>query len=523
MTLEDARGRGLRLERYFTWEVKMGLKRRVVRGEGLLPFISEEVEGNRAITSYAGLPLLAEAYRACGASEAVRRCVVTRERYRQRGLSDDQLVESFCLLLGMGADCVEDFEQAAKEIGLAQLIGHEFPSPTRAKQFLYDFHDAAQQASATKERALIPGLVRPENAPLEGLHEAVRATVFASQAANPATRATVDVDASIIESRKQEACWTYEGTKGYQPVVAVWAERDLILLDEFRDGNVPAGNGLLEVAQAAVATLPKGLEEIYFRSDSAGYTHDLLNWLRAEVEGRAPIIFGISADMSVELRAAIEKLAEAAWKPLARRNAEPDLSAEASAKADERRHWAEVEFIPDAPSHVKGRRPDRYLAIRIQPRQGKLFADGSPVKYFAIVTNDWTRPGDELIHWQRQRCGTIEHTHEVLKNELGAGTLPCGRFGANAAWFRLNALTYNLLSLMRQTALPKELATAKPKRLRFKLLCVAGEVVHHARMLFVRLWGTLTEEGGILERARLALRRLALLLAAARAAPEPAS
>jgi len=261
-----------------------------------------------------------------------------------------------------------------------------------------------------------------------------------------------------------------------------------------------------------VGMLPKGLERIYFRSDTAGYTHDLLNWLRAQVEGRAPIIFGISADMSAELRVAIEGRGAGAWKPLARRSGEPD----------ERRHWAEVEFIPDHPSHVKGRRPDRYLAIRIQPRQGKLFSDGSDVKYFAIVTNDWTRPGDEIINWQRRRCGTIEHTHEVLKNELGAGTLPCGRFGANAAWFRLNVLMYNLLSLLRQTALPQELATAKPKRLRFKLLCVAGEVIHHARMLFVRLWGTLMEEGGLLERARLALRRLAMLLAAAaRASPEP--
>jgi hypothetical protein len=488
-------------------------KRRVVRGEGILPFISEEVEGDRAITSYAGVPLLAEAYRACGASEAIRRSVVTRERYRERGFSDEQLVESFCLLLGMGGESLDDFEQAAKEMGLAQLVGHGFPSPTRAKQFLYDFHDGAQQEEATGQRSLIPGLVRPENASLEGLHEAIRATVFASQAHDPAASATVDIDASIIESRKEEACWTYEGSRGYQPVVALWAERDLILRDEFRDGNVPAGHGLLEVVKEAVATLPKGLARVYVRSDSAGYTHDLLNWCRADVEGRPPITFGISADMSVELRAAIERLDERAWRPLARRSGEPD----------ERRHWAEVEFIPDAPSHVKGRRPDRYLAIRIQPRQGKLFSDGSEVKYFAIATNDWTRPGDELIHWQRKRCGTIEHTHEVLKNELGAGTLPCGRFGANAAWFRLNALTYNLLSLIRQTALPKELSTAKPKRLRFKLLCVAGEVIHHARRVFVRLWGTLTEHGGLLEHARLALRRLAMRLAQARAAPEPPS
>lgn len=484
--------------------------RRVVRGEGILPYISEEVEGVRSVTAHAGVALIAETYRASGASEAVRRCVVTRERYRDRGLSDPEMVESFCLLIGAGGEAMDDFGQMRADVALAEAVGHAFPSVTRAKEFLYDFHDAAQQAEATQQRSLIPGLVRPENAPLEGLHEAIRATVQASQAHEAAVKATVDLDASIIASRKEEACMTYEGERGYQPVVALWAERDLILRDEFRDGNVPAGVGLLGVVQEAIRALPKGIEQIYVRSDSAGYTHELLNWLRADVEGRAPVIFGISADMTPELRAAIERLGAASWKLLSRRDGEPD----------ERRHWAEVEFIPDHPSQVKGRRPDRYLAIRIQPRQGKLFSDGSEVKYFAVVTNDWVRPGDEIIHWQRGRCGTIEHTHEVLKNELAAGTLPCGRFGANAAWFRLNALTYNLLSLMRQTALPKDLATAKPKRLRFRVLNVAGEVVHHARRVFVRVWGTLGEEGGLFARARLALRRLAMRIAAARAAPD---
>ena len=484
---------------------------RVVRGEGILPFITEEVEGARSITAHGGLALVSEVYRASGASGAVKRCVVTRERYRERGLSDEQLTESFCLLLAMGGESVEDFESARQDRALAEMIGHEFPSVTRAKEFLYDFHDEGQQAQAGERRVLIPSLVRPENAALEGLHEAIRATVVAAQAQTPAVTATVDVDASIIESHKEEACWTYEGTRGYQPVVAVWAEKDLILRDEFRDGNVPAGHGLLEVAKAAVATLPPGLERIDFRSDTAGYTHDLLNWLRADVEGRAPITFGISADMTAELRAAITALGPGAWKPLAHRDG----------SADEPRHWAEVEFIPEASSHVKGRRPDRYLAIRIQPRQRRLFCDGSEVKYFAVVTNDWTRPGDEILHWQRQRCGTIEHTHEVLKNELGAGTLPCGRFGANAAWFRLNALTYNLLSLLRQTALPKDLSTAKPKRLRFRVLCVAGEVLHHARRLFVRVWGTLTDLGGLLEQARWKLRQLAACVRAARASPPP--
>lgn len=57
------------------------------------------------------------------------------------------------------------------------------------------------------------------------------------------------------------------------------------------------------------------------------------------------------------------------------------------------------------------------------------------------------------------------------------------------------------------------MAQAKPKRLRFKLLNVAGEVIHHARMLFVRVWGTLEEGIALLQQARLRLRQLALALA----------
>ncbi len=39
--------------------------------------------------------------------------------------------------------------------------------------------------------------------------------------------ATVDLDATIIESRKREALPTYEGEGGYQPMLAVWAETDV--------------------------------------------------------------------------------------------------------------------------------------------------------------------------------------------------------------------------------------------------------------------------------------------------------
>jgi hypothetical protein len=85
------------------------------------------------------------------------------------------------------------------------------------------------------------------------------------------------------------------------------------------------------------------------------------------------------------------------------------------------------------------------------------------------------------------KAGTIEGAHEVLKNELAAGVMPCGRFGANAAWLRLAVLTYNLLSALKRLALPPELLAARPKRLRFLIFNTAGRIIHHARSVICRL------------------------------------
>ena len=75
----------------------------------------------------------------------------------------------------------------------------------------------------------------------------------------------------------------------------------------------------------------------------------------------------------------------------------------------------------------------------------------------------------------------------MLKNELAAGVLPCGRFGANAAWLRLSALTHNVLTAMKRLALPPELLQARPKRLRFLVFAQPGKFVCHARQLKLRL------------------------------------
>ena len=65
--------------------------------------------------------------------------------------------------------------------------------------------------------------------------------------------------------------------------------------------------------------------------------------------------------------------------------------------------------------------------------------------------------------------------------------LPSARFGANAAWFRINALTFNVLTVLKRRALPERFRDARPKRLRYELFTLAGELVVHQSLLSVRV------------------------------------
>jgi hypothetical protein len=250
------------------------------------------------------------------------------------------------------------------------------------------------------------------------------------------------------------------------------------LSDEFRDGNVCAQMAPLTVAKKAFAALPETVTTYYYRGDSACHESGLINWLRNERREEGPqgrIGFAISARMSEPLQKAIGKVSEEAWEPYGKPH------------PVEIRECAEVSFVPGEKSEHKDTQPLRYIAIRIRQRQESLFADGSKVKHFAVVTNIGEWKAGRLIEWHREKAGTIEGVHDVLKNELAAGGMPSKYFGTNAAWLRLAVIAHNVMTALKRLALPAELLTARPKRLRFLIFNTAGRLVHHARRMVLRL------------------------------------
>jgi len=174
-------------------------------------------------------------------------------------------------------------------------------------------------------------------------------------------------------------------------------------------------------------------------------------------------------------------------------------------RARETVYASEVEF---APGHwPKDAQPLRYVAVKFVGKQ--LDLEGKfPVKHLAVVSNRRDLSAEALLKWHWGKAGTIEHVHDVVKNELGGGSFPSGKFGANAAWFRFALLTYNVLSALKTFALPPPMETARPKRLRFALFSLAARITSHAGAVVLKI-GRRAEAIAGLVASRLRLAKLA--------------
>lgn len=441
--------------------------------QGLLPYTIEVVDDDAALTGHAGLPLVLETMRALGVSEVLDDGLGIRRR--NNGATDAQKAEALVLLMAAGGESVDDIEVLRADKGLGRLCG-PLPSADVLLTFLHAFHDERLIDQAQRERPVGQVAYIPrESSPLVGLSRGNVALVHALAERAEVTRATLDHDATIQESHKKQALLHYKGGRGYQPSAIHWAELDVVVADEYRDGNVPAAMNNLPLIQRGFAALPSSVKAFYFRADSACYETKILQWLANEEREdgpRATIGFTISADMTEPLRRVCEAVPEQAWTLCDDRATETVMC-------------ADVEFAPG--DWTKGAQPLRYVALRIRKKQGLLFGGGYDTKYLAVVSNRRDLSGPQLVRWHWEKAGTVEQVHDVTKNELAAAVPPCGRFGANAAWYRLSLLTYNVLSAMKWLALPPSMEAARPKRMRFSLFSIAGRIVSHAGKLVLRI------------------------------------
>lgn len=445
------------------------------------PFVLDGRVLHESTSPHAGALSISRAYRSLGLPQLVGANLSLRKR--QRGFSEGQLIESICLLQTIGGECPDDMRLLIGDECLERGLGYELPSVTAVREFLERFHDKKLE-KLRPEREVQKSFIFPSSGPVAGL-QAVQsglvrriAKLYAQQG-QPQGIATVDQDATIIESHKQAAYCHYEEGRGYQPMVAVWAETDLVLADEFRDGNVPAKQDPLTCAKLAFAALPETIQRRYFRGDSACHENGLLEWLKHPDRQKEPggrIVFAISAVMSQGLGEALRKVKDADWRTFGEKEHDGTL-----------RQWAEVDFVPGDKSEHKDSQPLRYVGLRLLKPQGVLFKDGTDRHFHAVITNEKQWDGGRLLDWHREKAGTVEHTHDEVKNELGGGHVPSQRFGVNSAWFKIALLTYNIISAIKGLCLEGEERSARLKRFRLLLIHVAGRMNRNNCVMGLRL------------------------------------
>ena len=487
--------------------------------QGVVPFQYQVEKSSTGLTALAGLPVYLDLVKAAGLQELVAEHVRLRGAGSQ-GWTDAEVITSLLLLNVVGGEAVDDLKLLEADGGFCRALQaanrrreskgaagalrkrwrkgrqRSVPSPSAVFRYLSGFHSEAEEARREAGRAFIPAASEG----LKGLARVNRDFLGFVQKCSPSAVATLDMDASLVESGKQQALFSYRKTRAYQPLSTYWFEQDLLVASEFRDGNVPAGFEQLRVFKEALACLPAGVERVRLRSDSAGYQQELLKYCAEGRNERFNVIeFAVSIDVTEAFRQAVQAVPEEQWLPLTR-----DAAVDGQREAAAGQEWAEVVFVPNWAAHSKSNPDYRFIAIREPIRQQPLLdvaADGLqgllpfPAAFLpgsgwhkvtGLVTN-LEAQGDEVIWWSRQRCGNSEQAHAVLKEDLAGGQLPSNKFGVNAAWWAITVLAFNLNSALKRLALDEKWHAKRLKAIRFHLINLPGRAIRHARALFIRL------------------------------------
>ena len=353
-----------------------------------------------------------------------------------------QFVMPLILMLHGGGKKLEDLRELMGEISLRKLMDiEEMPASCTVGDWL--------RRMGSDRRGL---------AGLSKVNDHIVKNILTK---DPRSEYTLDHDATIIEAEKDAARYTYKKEKGYQPFVGFLSESGIILDDEFRDGNVQAGVGALKSLKRCDQKMPKGKRIGYLRADSASYQAEVMNYCFGDKD-RPKILFSITADKDEAVKKAIKAIPEKEWQ-----------------------HYKDDRQIAETiHSMEKTTEAFRLIVQRWPKLQADLF-DPDPYCYRAIATNREEKAA-EVVALHNQR-GEVENNFKELKHGFGMDWMPCGETQANAVFFRIGVIAYNLFQAMKLLSLPVWWRTATIATVRWRLYQVAGRLVYHARRILLKL------------------------------------
>jgi hypothetical protein len=284
----------------------------------------------------------------------------------------------------------------------------------------------------------------------------------------------LDIDATVIESYKSIAYTTYKMFPGFTPIIG-HINGGYVIHQEFRQGNVAPADHNLDFLKSCEAQLPEGKKFAYLRADAASYQAELFNYCEEN-----DITYAIGGELDSSVLYNISQISQ--WKPF-------------SDKQGSTHHLKEevAEFL-----HAMGDTDNAFRMIVVKKTatpilhgleqfltEEELLSYASQ-RYSVIATNDLTMSTEEIVHFYRQRGDTSENRITELKNGFNLKYLPTSHFKANALYFHIGTLAYNLFMLFKRI-----LHTSWQKHtiqtIRYKLYHIAGKVITHARQTILKV------------------------------------
>ena len=389
------------------------------------------------ITPHAGLALLGEFAVGLGLNKALDRYLPIPGS--GVGYLASEHVFPLVLMLNGGGRSLEDSREIREDSGLREILHLErMPS-----------------SDATGDWCRRSG----SNGGLEGLEKVNSKTLLKRGLKRDKHKGyTLDIDATGIVAEKESAKMTYKGHPGYMPMVGHLAENALIVGDEFREGNDSPGSRNLEFLQYCQRQLPKGKRIKAFRSDSAAYQAKVINYCQEK-----GIEFAIGGDLDAAVKNAIRNMMEDEWR--AYQNG----------------------FIGETVHSMNETEEAFRLVVIRRPYQSTFFEEEESTEKYTVIATNRKDSAEEVVQWYNQRGQCSENRIKELKIGFGMERMPCGQFEANAVFFRIGVLAYNLGRLFVLSTLDMPWHRHQVQTLRWKFYETAGKIVFHGGQIYLKV------------------------------------
>ncbi|MGH2850366.1 MAG: IS1380 family transposase [Solirubrobacteraceae bacterium] len=374
---------------------------------------------------------------------------------RRRGHDPGRVIGDLAVMLADGGECVSDLG------GL------------RDQQALFGPVASDSTAFRVIDKIASAGLLGE----LRAAHASARERFWQHRGAPE--RLTIDVDATLINSHseKEQAAGTYKGGFGFFPLHAYLDETREALAAILRPGNAGANTAVdhlvvLELALAQIPPAQRATIEILVRADSAGATHKLLDYCHEE-----QLRFSVGYELTEPARRAILQTPQDAWIPAL----DQDGSTRENGEVTEITHLVELSSWPEG---------SRLIVRRERPHPGAQlsFTDHDGHRFQVILTDQ--PDGDIAI----VECRHRQHAHveDRIRDDKDTGLrkFPFKQFALNEVWLEIVMLAHDLIVWTQALTLDGELASAEPKRLRYRLLHVAARLAFHGRQARLHLQNT---------------------------------